>query len=302
MAKSKAVHEIKITRNDGWKKLSGDLPVRMTNDYLFRSLMQLDNETLRALVTALLGLDQEEIRSAVVENPFMPGEVLSEKEYVLDVKVLLNEDIQLDIEMQVIHKLDWGERSLGYLCRLYDHLNRGKGYESIKTAIQIGLLDFTLFEDEPEFYSTYLLRNAKSGTVYTDKFRLCAVDLTRIDLATEEDKRRHLDEWAMLFKSKTWEEVQDVAEKNKDIENTVSMVYPMMMDEILQEQMIRREEYLLDQQYQERLIQNQQEQLADKDEQIADQQDQLADKDERIEKLMKFISDKGLDPGELEEY
>jgi len=32
------------------------------------------------------------------------------------------------------------------------------------------------------------------------------LDLSRIDLATEEDKQYQLDYWAALFKAKTWEE------------------------------------------------------------------------------------------------
>ena len=42
-----------LKRDDGWKKLTGSLPVRMTNDYLFRALLQSDNETLKGLFTVI---------------------------------------------------------------------------------------------------------------------------------------------------------------------------------------------------------------------------------------------------------
>ena len=29
-----------LTENDGWKKLTGNVPVKMTNEYLFRALLQ----------------------------------------------------------------------------------------------------------------------------------------------------------------------------------------------------------------------------------------------------------------------
>ena len=35
-----------LKRDDGWKKMTGELPVMMVNDYLFRALMQSDNEVL----------------------------------------------------------------------------------------------------------------------------------------------------------------------------------------------------------------------------------------------------------------
>ena len=40
-----------IPYDAGWKKLSGRLPVDLTNDYLFRVLLQADEETLRALIS-----------------------------------------------------------------------------------------------------------------------------------------------------------------------------------------------------------------------------------------------------------
>ena len=38
----------------------------------------------------------------------------------------------------------------------------------------------------------------------SDKLSISVVDLTRIDLATEEDLRYEIDKWAKLFKATTW--------------------------------------------------------------------------------------------------
>lgn len=40
--------------------------------------------------------------------------------------------------------------------------------------------------------------------LYSDKLRISVLNLTRIDLATEEDKSYHIDYWASPFKSTTW--------------------------------------------------------------------------------------------------
>ena len=74
----------------------------------------------------------------------------------------------------------------------------------MKPAIQISILNFTFFPEFPEFYATYQLLNVKNHTLYSDKLRLSVLDLTRIDLATAEDKSWQLDYWASLFKTKTW--------------------------------------------------------------------------------------------------
>lgn len=79
--------------------------------------------------------------------------------------------------MQVVNEFNRPERSLRYLCRTFDNLNSGERYTAVRPAIQIGFLDFTLFPDYPEFYSTYQFLNIKNHTVYSDKIRLCVLNL-----------------------------------------------------------------------------------------------------------------------------
>lgn len=62
-------------------------------------------------------------------------------------------------------------------------------YKIAQPAIHIGFLDYTLFEESPEFYATYKLINVKNHDIYNDNFTLSVVNLSRIDLATEEDKK-----------------------------------------------------------------------------------------------------------------
>ena len=45
-----------------------------------------------------------------------------------------------------------------------------------------------MFPEHPEFYATYKLLNVKSHMLYSDKLQLSVLDLTRIDLATTEDR------------------------------------------------------------------------------------------------------------------
>lgn len=115
--------------------------------------------------------------------------------------------------MQVVNQHDWPDRSLSYLCRSFDKLYRGNEYEAVMPAIHIGFLDFTLFQEAPEFYSTNLMMNVSNYHIFNSKFRLSVIDLSKIELATEEDKRYEIDHWARLFKAKTWEEIKMLAKK-----------------------------------------------------------------------------------------
>lgn len=222
---------------------SGPVTVRMNNDYLFRALLQRNNNVLKGLICALLHLNADQVRTVVITNPIELGDTVVSKDFFLDIKVLLNDSAVINLEMQVVNEYNWVERSLSYLCRSFDSLEQGQGYISTKATIQIGLLDFTLFKQYPEFYATYQLLNVKNHMPYSDKLRLAVVDLTQVDMATEEDRAYHIDYWASLFKATTWEEIKMLAQKDKYIKEASDTIYHLTQDEKVRLQCEAREDY-----------------------------------------------------------
>lgn len=85
--------------------------------------------------------------------------------------------------------------------------------------------------------------NVKNHHVFSEKFVLHVLDLTKIELATEADRLRELDYWAKLFKAKTWEELRMIAEKNKYMSEAAAAMYELNADEIVRQQCRAREEY-----------------------------------------------------------
>ncbi len=148
-------------------------------------------------------LGEDDIVGLRIKNEVEPGVSITDKEYRMDVVVELNDGATLDLEMQRDDYNNWVFRSLAYLCREFDNLNHGEDYSEVKPVYQIGFLDFDLFEDHPEFFAHYQLKNAKDNHLFTDRFNLVVVSLNQIELATNEYKARGIDKWARLFKSKT---------------------------------------------------------------------------------------------------
>ncbi len=91
--------------------------------------------------------------------------------------------------------------------------------------IHIAFLDYSLFPENPEFCASYQLMNQKNNTLYSSNFTLNVIDLTHINLATEEDKHFHVDAWARLFKATTWEEVHMLAEKNEYLQEAAGTMF-----------------------------------------------------------------------------
>ena len=95
-----------------------------------------------------------------------------------------------------------------------------------------------------ELYTTYKLLNIKNQHLYSDKFILSVVDLTHIELATDEDKAYGIDRWAKLFKSTTWEEITMIAENNPILTEASETLYTYNADEMARQRSQARAEYL----------------------------------------------------------
>lgn len=232
----------------------GDIPYNMTNDYMFRAALQSNNKVLRGLVRSLLHLEEDEVISVEITNPIVLGESVEKKEFRLDINVLLNNHTFINLEMQIANKLNWHNRSLLYLCRSFDSLNHGQDYGEVLPAIHIGFLDYTIFGECPKFYATYKLMDVNNHHIYNDNFTLSVVDLSHIDLATEEDKKYHIDDWAMLFKAVTWEEIIMLASKNEYLYEASNTIFKLSADEQIRKQCRDREEYYQDLRNYERVI------------------------------------------------
>lgn len=224
----------------------GTIPYGMTNDYMFRAVLQINNKVLRGLICSLLHLSESEIISTEITNPIILGQSIEDKEFRLDINILLNDHTIINLEMQVANKLNWPNRSILYLCRSFDNPKHGQDYQENKAAIHIGFLDYTLFKDYPEFYATYKLSNVKNHHVYSDNFVLSVVDLSKIDLATEEDRKYHIDYWASLFKASTWEDIKMLASKNEYLNEASKTIFQLSADEQIRKRCRDREEYYQD--------------------------------------------------------
>jgi predicted transposase/invertase (TIGR01784 family) len=248
----------------------------MTNVYMFRAVLQKNKKVLRGLVGAILGISPKCITVEIM-NPIELGENIDNKDFILDIKVLVNEDLRLNLEMQVLLKPFWNDRSLSYLCRTFNEdLEKGDTYE-IAPAIQVCFIDFSLHNDSPEFFATYMLQNVKNNKIYSDNFKIHVVELNQINIATKEDKARGLDKWAALFKSNTWEELKAMAETNEYIAEAAQTMYMLSSDKRIIEQCRRRKEVEQEHNYFVSTIATQQGEIDDLHNQLADKNNHISE-------------------------
>ena len=258
-----------------FQNATGKIDYTLMNDYMFRAVLQENEIVLKGLISSLLHLPSGAIQSTTILNPIELGKAFNDKTFVLDVKVLLNDKSIINLEMQVANQDFWPNRSLSYLCSIFQNLESGDDYSQVKPAYHIGILDFSPFPDYPEFYATNQMMNVNQHYIYNDNFTLNVLDLNQIHLATEEDKAYEIDYWAKLFKAKTWEDLKMLAQKNDAFEETCETVYKLNQDENVRYLCEMREEG-------HRILRTYESLLKNRDAVLAENAATLAEKDAKL--------------------
>ena len=283
MNKQTTNHQESVSNlNEEFQNAHGKIPYGMTNDYMFRAVLQTNNKALRGLICSLLHLRHEDVLSVEITNPIILGESIEDKEFLLDINVNMNNNTLINLEMQMTDKLVWPDRSISYMCRSLDMLIHGQEYQELKPVIHIGFLNYTLFDDYPEFYANYKLMNVKNHHIYSDKLTLSVIDLSQIELATDEDREYHVDYWAKLFKATTWEEIRMLAAKDQYIDEASKSIFQLSAEEQISKRCFDRMIYYREKRFYEKTIEEQKAELADKDTEIAN-------KDAHIQALLSEI-------------
>lgn len=213
----------------------------MRNDYMFKAVLQESREVLRNLVAVLMGIDESTITSCEIVNPIELGKSMDAKECILDVKLVLNDTQIINIELQIRKEASWPERSLLYWSRAFDCIRSGDDYSLLKPTYHIGIIDFTLFENNPEFYAEYLLMSRNTGKIYTDKISMRVLDLSKIENAREGEEK--LVKWAKIFRAKTMAELETLAAGEEALKSMVAHIRELSEEEKIRQQCEAREDY-----------------------------------------------------------
>lgn len=133
--------------------------------------------------------------------------------------------------------------------------------------------------------SAFYLRSTlfPSNHPYTSKFVLNVLDLTHIELATEEDKAYGIDAWARLFKARTWEDLKMIAKQNSTLQQASETLYTLNCDQTIRDMARAREDAIRHENRVNKL-------LAEKDACIAEQNATITELNARLAKLESLLA------------
>lgn len=215
----------------------------LRNDYMFKAVLQESKEALKNLISVLLGIDEDTITSLELKNTIKLGESVDSKDCILDILLELNHNELIDLEMQVKNENNWPERSLLYWSRAYDDIKVGEDYDKLKKTYHIGILDFTLFDDNPTFYAEYKVMDTTTHRIYSDMLNIKILDLSRIEEAERNNENPQLIKWAKILKTENLSQMESLTADEEVLNKMVVTIKELSDDERIRYQCQAREDY-----------------------------------------------------------
>ena len=200
-----------------------------TVDFCFKELMQ-NPKVRKGFISALLNLSPDEVEDTVLLPTLLSRDSADDKLGIMDVRVLLKDGTQMNMEMQVKYFEYWDERALFYLSKMFDsQIRKGESYEKLQKCIHVSILDFIHFPNDKECYRRIHFRDDKTSDLYSDKMELQILELKKLppEVKTGEDVLA----WMKFFSGKSRKEFQTMAKTNEYLDEAYNTLLNLSADE-----------------------------------------------------------------------
>ena len=200
-----------------------------TVDVYFKGLMY-NPKVRKGFIAALLGADPAAVRETVLLPTALRQEYPDEKLGILDVRALMEDGAQINMEMQAYPFGQWDARSLFYLSKMYtEQIGRGDPYTKLKKCIHVSILDFIRFEDDKKCHRIISLCDEQTGKKYTDLLEMQILELKKLPEELQNDDE--VIRWMRFLAGKNRKELEDMAGTSEYIEEAYRELERMSADE-----------------------------------------------------------------------
>ncbi len=212
------------------KKLNDDdFLMKPKIDFAFKEIMT-DEKARIGFLSAVLKIKPEDIKETHILNPYLGKVHEEDKLGILDVHILMNNNTEIDTEIQLSEMRIWANRSLFYASKMYtDQIEQGQKYDVLKKCVSISILDFELFKDQEEFYSSFHIREDKKNFFYTDKMEFHVIELPKLPKKLKENTS-DIELWAKFINAEREEEFDMLAKQNPYIESAYKKLQIISQD------------------------------------------------------------------------
>ena len=209
-------------------------------DAIFQILFSKANpEIVKSFLSTILDVPITNLENNTVDldlNKIFEITYPEDKIGVLDVRISINDEIEIDLEMQMAHKDMLIERILWYWAKLYsEQLKVSDKYKKLKKTLEILIINDKIPElkNIPKPCTRWQIREHEIfSEILTDKLEIIIIELPKVEQAYLKDKHNKLLQWMMFLLNPESLEVSNIMEKNEDIKVATQGLQKISKDKV----------------------------------------------------------------------
>ena len=221
-----------------------DINYTVKNDVIFNYLFS-HEDIVKDFLEACL---KEKLDILDVMNQFSLNRAYYDPKIgILDIRVKVNDDKLVDIEMQRGKEKHFVKRILLYTgAFIRGQLEVGDKYEKLKNTIMISIQEHTMFEDTEDYHTVWKLKDE----VHPELGNLEGLEIHFLELEkyrkANPDMHEKLNQWLALIDTEDKERVDVAMKENDKVKKAINKVDDFMSDEEAKEIVRLREKWQMD--------------------------------------------------------
>ena len=226
-----------IKKEENQKESEGKLKIlQPKNDVVFQALFTRGKERItKALLEDILKikihkLDLDKSKDLLNDNK-------KDKNGRLDLRVVLNDNIECDIEIQLSTHDKVLERFLYYWSKMYTaNLEIGEEYSKLRQTISIIIVDDEIkqFKEIKKACTKWQIREEEyRDKILTSYFQMVIIEVPKAIKEYEKDKSNAVLQWMKFLDNPEDMEVRKIMEENQDIKEAKEELDKISQDDIL---------------------------------------------------------------------
>ena len=220
------------------------------NDVVFQALFTRGKESItKALIEDILNIKIHSLE--LDKNKDLLNDNAEDKNGRLDLRAVINDNIECDIEIQLSSHEKMLERFLYYWSKMYAaNLQIGNKYSCLKKTISIIILDDEIedFKEIAKSHTKWQIREEEYLTkLLTPYLQIDIIELPKAIKEYENNKQNEMLQWMMFLENPENKEVAKIMENNENIKEAKDELDKISQDDILRRMALKAELERMDQ-------------------------------------------------------
>ena len=225
-------------------------------DFVFKLLFgdTKHKERLISLLSAILRLPREDFVGIEVINTELHKLFEDDKKGILDIRAMLADGKQIDIEIQILPSVYMPERTLFYWAKMYTmQAKEGDTYDTLKKCITINIVDYE-FLPVNKVHTVYHLTEDETRYRLTDvlEVHFCELEKLRTGMEISDADEPALN-WMKFLAARTKGEMEMIAKDDKEIKEAYDYLQVISKDREKRMVYEARQAWLMDQRTREKV-------------------------------------------------